>query len=73
MKLQEKLGKLVNKDIIIELTKTDEKGYNYEVKGTLIEIGEDYFVINEFDESGEQHIGEKIFTYNGILNIGSYR
>ncbi len=73
MKLQEKLQKLINKDILIQFTKTDEKGYSYNTKGTLKEVGEDYFVIDEFNEGGEQHIGESIFIYNGILNITLYR
>jgi len=73
MNLQEKLKGMLGKDIFIKLTGTDDRGYNYNVKGTLKEVGEDYFVIDELGEGGEKLVEEKIFTFNSILNFTLYR
>ncbi len=73
MNLQEKLKGMLGKDIFIKLIGTDDRGYNYNVKGTLKEVGEDYFVIDELQEDKAKNIEEKIFTFNSVLNFSLYR
>jgi hypothetical protein len=73
MKLQERLEKLLNQDILITLLATDDKDYNLDTRGKLKEVGEDYFVIDKLSDDDEKYIGEELFLLNGILNISKYR
>lgn len=73
MKIQKRLGRWKNKDILIEFLTVDKKGYNYDTKGKLTEVGDNYFIINELDEGGEKYLGKKLYLLNSILSISLYR